>query len=276
MTSSNLDLTSNTILPVVSIGYGNILDDSYIHKGVLPQSERLLGIATIFNQELVDKSTENYPRIAAWCEGSSAENLQTLAELTHLNPLHDPQQYSPREWMAVAADTSVQLSAPAEFIRYGKQREGFRPGILVLQFVGLTVCVVHHPHMILDARADRREGTNILRELAQDKKPTVLLSDLNVLSFQKARTDLIDNDYIEAHKSSRPTYPNEGFRGKTYPWLFPTIRLDAILATKNVRFGNTRTVASKYSDHPFLFTDIHAVNHNNSAQLNTNRLLRSY
>lgn len=247
----NSDLTSNE-LPArpegeLLIAFGNLLDDRYVGKGVLPQKERIPGLA----HEFTHINGGQTPDLAGWCEGASPDELYELAEETGLWLPHGPCQYSPSEWMAVAVDRKLNIEKTPEFIPYGKPSKGFRSGLFAMKAAGVEFRILHQPDKILRDLRTRYTGTDLLAEGLDPNVPTVIAADFNELSFQHTRSVLLKLGFIEVHAANRPVYPNPGFRGKTYPRLLWSMSLDGIFVSNHFEIIDFGAPKNTVSDHPF-------------------------
>lgn len=252
--SLNSGLTSDTA-PSLRIGFGNILDDSSRGKGVALQADRVRGIA----REFINLGNGRCLDIAGLCEGASAENLEAIALQSGLNLVGEPIQYSPREWMAFGVGESMPIDEPPEFLRYGKEKDGFSTGLFIMKAAGVNFAMVHHRHNIFSARRDRMDGARVLIDSFDLTEPTVIIGDFNELPFQPSRSALLDHGFKEIFADDRPVYPNPGFRGKTYPRFLPSVSLDAAFISPHFKMKSKEAAVSDVSDHPLLYLELEVI-----------------
>lgn len=239
----------------------NLLDDSYVHKHA-PQNERLEDLAGLIN--LIN------PDVALFMEGASERNLYALSEMTGLVLPTKPYRSTVNELMAFAVKPSVEIESKPRVTRYGKFENGLSPGFLAMVAAGVRFIGIHNPHrMVLDVPA-RNDAADAVVDIINTPslKPLVVMGDLNSQYFHYARRAFTQWGLIEVFKDNRPPYPVEGYRGKTVPYVFPTISVDGVYVSSDIEvisYGALSTLVTETgkqnkklfpTDHPILHAQL--------------------
>lgn len=194
---------------------------------------------------------------SAW--SGNFDHVATLADRAdledHFRGNHNPfgsERYPLASGTALVSGMKLQDQLSERFATNWRDTKGFVVAALqVPQWNGLAIDVVSVHLDFLRPAIRRRQILRLVHALIHRRRPLVVMGDLNCCWQRESSTLELFREHLDLHAY----LPHEP--APTFPSSNPKRRLDWVLASKDLTFGDYHTLRSPLSDHLAIVADVH-------------------
>lgn len=194
---------------------------------------------------------------SAW--SGNFDHVATLADRAeledHFRGNHNPfgsDRYPLASGTALAARMRLEDPLSERFATNWRDTKGFVVAALeVPQWNGMEVDVVSVHLDFLRPAIRRRQILRLVHALLPRRRPVVVMGDLNCCWQRESSTLELFREHLDLHAY----LPHEP--APTFPSSNPRRRLDWVLASEELAFGDYHTLRSPLSDHLAIVADLH-------------------